>query len=205
MPETNHSKSTRPKFKAGVELRERILEAASRLFAQAGYQNVSMRKIAEDAGCSQMAAYRHFADKDALIRQLRMDSYNQFATLHQRLDHVADPTERLKQSLRDFVRLAVSHPREYRLAFLTPVTDKEDQELRVKITKPIVAYFLQCLQLVLPVSTPETVAEEKLHEITACLHGMTVMLITAPRAYGLTTEKALRELESAFDRIVRSD
>ncbi len=205
MSETNHSKSKRPRFKAGAELRERILEAAGRLFAEAGYQNVSMRKIAEDAGCSQMAAYRHFADKDALIRQLRMDSYNQFATVYQRLEHVTEPAERLKQTLGEFVRLAASHPREYRLAYLTPVGDKQEQELRVTIAKRISGYFLQCLQLVLPPGTSEAQAEEKLHQIMACLHGMTVMLITHPRAYGLTVERAIRELESAFDRIVLSN
>jgi len=202
--ETNHLASSRPKFKAGTELRERILEAASRLFAEAGYQNVSMRKIAEDAGCSQMAAYRHFADKDALLRQIRMDSYNQFATVHQKLDHVTDPTERLKQSLRDFVRLAASHPRQYRLAFLTPAADKQAQDLRIKITKPITAYFRQRLRMVLPPDASDAVAEERLHQILACLHGMVVMLITHPRAYGLTMEGALKELEAAFDKIVAS-
>ncbi len=202
--ETNHSKSSRPKFKAGTELRERILESASWLFAEAGYQNVSMRKIADDAGCSQMAAYRHFADKDALIRQIRIDSYNQFATLHQKLDYVTDPAERLKQSLRDFVRLAASHPRQYRLAFLTPVMDTQAQELRIDITKPITAYFRQRLRMMLPPDASDAVAEERLHQILACLHGMVVMLITHPRAYGLTVERALRELEAAFDRILAS-
>jgi AcrR family transcriptional regulator len=200
--ETNHSK-LKPKFKAGAELRERILDAASRLFAEAGYQNVSMRKIAEEAGCSQMAAYRHFADKDDLIRQLRIDSYNQFATVPRNL-HGTDPIQRLKQSLREFVRLAASHPREYTLAFITPAADKQDQELRVKITKPISAYMLECVQLALPPGSSETDAEERVHQILACLHGMTLMLITHPRAYGLTVERAIRELESAFDRIVFS-
>ena len=204
MRESNHAKPNRPRFKAGSELRERILESASRLFAEAGYQNVSMRKIAEDVGCSQMAAYRHFADKDALIRQIRVDSYNHFATVHQRLEDVTDPAERLRKTLRVFVRLAASHPWEYRLAFLSPVLDKQDEELRVKITEPIAAYFLTCTQLVLPSGTSTAIAEEKLHQILACLHGMTTMLITHSRAYGLTADRAIRELESAFDRIILS-
>jgi AcrR family transcriptional regulator len=195
----------RPKFKAGAELRGRILEAASRLFAEAGYQNVSMRRIAQEAGCSQMAAYRHFADKSALIRQLCIDLYDQFAFLHQKLDQLSDPEQRLKHALHEFLSLSVQYPHHYRLAFLTPPADEEEQELRVKITKPIISYFRLRLRTVLPSDIPDPVVEERLHQLLACIHGMVVMLITHPRAYGLTKDRALRELESAFDRILRPE
>jgi AcrR family transcriptional regulator len=190
------------RFKAGAELRGRILEASSRLFAEAGYQNVSMRKIAEEAGCSTMAAYRHFPDKNALFRQLCIDLYEEFATLHHKLSHVSDARDRLKQTMRDFIILSSKYPHHYRLAFLTPPLDEQAQELRVKITKPIIAYFKENLRLVLPAGTCDAVAEERLHQVLACLYGMAVMLTTHPRAYGMTIEKAIRELNSAFDCLV---
>lgn len=190
------------KLKAGAELRGRILEASSRLFADAGYQNVSMRKIAQEAGCSTMAAYRHFPDKNALFQQLCIDLYDEFATLHHKLSHVSDAKDRLKQTMRDFIILSSKYPHHYRLTFLMPPPDEQAQKLRVKIAKPIIAYFKENLQLVLPAGTPDAVAEERLHQILACLYGMAVMLTTHPRAYGLTIENALRELNSAFDRIV---
>ena len=202
MTEMNQQQLRRTKFKAGAELRGRVLEAASRLFAEAGYQNVSMRRIAEKAGCSQMAAYRHFADKNALIQQLCIDLYDEFATLHQSLVRVSNPKERLKQTLRDFINLALKYPHHYRLTFLTPPATKQAETLRIKITKPITAYLRERLRLVLPPGTSDSVIEEKLHQILACLNGMTALLITYPRAYGLTKDKALRELESVFDRII---
>jgi AcrR family transcriptional regulator len=192
----------RSKFKAGAELRGRILEASSRLFADAGYQNVSMRKIAEEAGCSTMAAYRHFPDKSALFRQLCIDLYDEFATLHHKLSHVSNAGDRLKQTMRDFIILSIKHPHHYRLTFLMPPPDEQAQELRVKITKPIIAYFQENLRLVLPSGTPDAVVEERLRQILACLYGMAVMLTTHPRAYGLTTERAIRELNSVFDSVV---
>jgi AcrR family transcriptional regulator len=196
-PESKH-----PKFKAGAELRERILEAASRLFAEAGYPNVSMRRIADEAGCSTMAAYHHFHDKSALFQQLCIDLYDQFTTLHHKLDHVSDPKERLKHTMRDFIVLSIKYPHHYRLTFLTPTVDEQAQELRVKITRPIIKYFQDSLRLVLPPDASDEVVEERLHQILACLHGMAVMLTTHPRAYGLTTERALRELNCVFDRII---
>ncbi len=49
-------------------MRERIIETASRIFIDEGYENVSMRRVAQEAGCSQMAMYRHFANKEALTQ-----------------------------------------------------------------------------------------------------------------------------------------
>lgn len=202
MASENNGELKQSKFKAGAELRKRILEASSHLFAEAGYQNVSMRKIAEEAGCSTMAAYRHFPDKNALFQQLCVDLYVEFATLHHKLSHVSDPRDRLKQTMRDFIILSCKHPHHYRLTFLTPPLDEQTHELRVKITKPIIAYFQENLRLLLPAGSSDAVAEERLHQVLAGLHGMAVMLTTHPHVYGLTIEKAIRELNSAFDRVV---
>jgi AraC-like DNA-binding protein len=50
------------KAKPSLDLRSRIIDAAGKLFAEHGYQSVSMRRVADLAGCSQMAMYRHFKD-----------------------------------------------------------------------------------------------------------------------------------------------
>jgi AcrR family transcriptional regulator len=96
------------KFKAGSELRERVLLVADRLFAEGGYQNVSMRRIACEIGCSQMAMYRHFPDKDALMQQLCVDLYERFTLKHHKqFDLLESPRERLRQAMRQFVALSV--------------------------------------------------------------------------------------------------
>jgi AcrR family transcriptional regulator len=178
------------------------MEAASRLFADAGYENVSMRRIAEAVGCSQMAAYRHFPDKSALIQRLCIDLYERFTPLQTTSEPEPDPRQGLKRAMGDFLRMSVDYPHHYKLAFLTPPIDAQAQELRVKITKPITAHFRHRIRLVLSPDASDEVAEERLHQLMACLHGMAVMLITHPLAYGLNMEKALAELESAFDRIL---
>ncbi len=47
--------------------RERILEAAQRLFVEQGYKGLSMREIAAAVGVSKPALYHYFADKEALF------------------------------------------------------------------------------------------------------------------------------------------
>ncbi len=52
------------------ELRTRILDAARELFAEEGYDAVTMRKIADRIEYSPTAIYFHFRDKHALMREL---------------------------------------------------------------------------------------------------------------------------------------
>lgn len=52
------------------ETKRSILEAAGSLFATRGYDAVTMREIAKEAGCSHTAIYIHYKDKEALLHQL---------------------------------------------------------------------------------------------------------------------------------------
>ena len=53
-----------------AQTRERLLEAARRLFVQRGFGGTSIRDIAEEAGYSQGAFYSNFPDKEALLLDL---------------------------------------------------------------------------------------------------------------------------------------
>lgn len=52
----------------GHETRERLLDAAERLFGELGYSNVSTRQIAEAATANVAAAHYHFGSKERLLR-----------------------------------------------------------------------------------------------------------------------------------------
>lgn len=55
--------------------RERILTAARKLFAARGFDSVTIRDIGEEAGLTNPALYRHFADKEALGVELYRQCY----------------------------------------------------------------------------------------------------------------------------------
>jgi AcrR family transcriptional regulator len=190
-------------FKAGEELRMRILDAASQLFGKEGYENVSIKRIAEGAGCSQMAMYRHFPDKNALIRHLCTELYRQFTIhLHEKYDSLPAPKERLLRALRDFILVSHKNPHHYRLTFLMATHDPDAGAVREAVANPAISYFRQTLKLALPPDASAELVEERLHQILATLHGMTIMLIAHPRVYGLTREMALRQFESAFRLLI---
>jgi AcrR family transcriptional regulator len=51
-----------------MDARERILEAALRVFAEAGTRGATTRRIAEAAGVNEVTLFRQFGSKDALLR-----------------------------------------------------------------------------------------------------------------------------------------
>lgn len=62
----------RPQQERSRESRERILTAATQLFAEHGVGNVSTNRIAAHAGMSIGSLYRYFADRDAILETLRL-------------------------------------------------------------------------------------------------------------------------------------
>ncbi|WP_030904501.1 TetR/AcrR family transcriptional regulator [Streptomyces sp. NRRL F-5126] len=63
------STAARPSRVATLPPRERILDAAEELFQREGIRRVGVQAIAERAGTTKMAIYRHFETKDALVAE----------------------------------------------------------------------------------------------------------------------------------------
>lgn len=56
----------------GDDTRERILDAAQRLFAAQGYARTSLREIAGEMGFTKAALYYHFASKEEILLALHL-------------------------------------------------------------------------------------------------------------------------------------
>ena len=52
-----------------MTIRDQLLEAAARLYAEAGYRGATTRRIAVQAGVNEITLFRHFGSKDVLIRE----------------------------------------------------------------------------------------------------------------------------------------
>ncbi len=109
------------------ETRKKILDAARELFATYGYEGVSMRKIAEKIEYSATTIYQHFADKEALIKELCYTDFHQLAEEMKDLLRLKDPIEAIRKCGTAYAQFAVAYPNHYRLMFMTPypVTTEE--------------------------------------------------------------------------------
>lgn len=111
------------------ELRGKILDAARILFASEGYDAVTMRRIAEAIEYSPAAIYLHFADKEALVRELCEGDFLALAQHVEGLVAIADPIERLRALGMAYVEFGLTHPHHYRLMFMEPHQEEPPQQL----------------------------------------------------------------------------
>jgi AcrR family transcriptional regulator len=98
--------------------RERILEAAVEAFAEKGFLGASTREIARRAGTNQGLITYHFRSKDELWRAAADDIFERLeGQLAEHLDTVepADPRERARDAIRQYVRFAAAHPELFRI------------------------------------------------------------------------------------------
>ncbi len=58
-----------PEGGRGAGTRERLLDAAERIFAERGFEGASIRAVTQAAGASVSAANYHFGSKEALLRE----------------------------------------------------------------------------------------------------------------------------------------
>jgi len=66
------------------DLRNALLETALRLVSERGPEGFSLREAAREVGVSPGAAYRHFADKGALVTALAVDGHVRLADAMER-------------------------------------------------------------------------------------------------------------------------
>lgn len=103
------------------ELGRVILDAARELFVAEGYQNVSMRKIAEKIEYSPTTIYLYFKDKADLLNQICEEAFSeQVRELEEIRATATDPIDLLRRGLRAYVDFGLSHRSSYILTFLTP-------------------------------------------------------------------------------------
>src|SRR5215469_321678 len=99
-------------------LRTKIMDAARELFAERGYEAVTMREIAEQIEYTPTAIYYHFRDKDALIREICVEDFDALAREFEALAAIEDPIERLRAIGQAYAGFAFAHPNQYRLMFM---------------------------------------------------------------------------------------
>src|SRR5438270_10585542 len=107
------SKERRERVK--IETRQLILEVARQLFAENGFEAVTMRMIADQIEYSPTAIYVHFADKDSLMRELCAGDFRSMSAAVVRAHKLEDPKERLRKLGRAYLEFALEHPHSYML------------------------------------------------------------------------------------------
>jgi AcrR family transcriptional regulator len=95
----------------GVDRRERIVEAAARLFAANGIAATTVRMIGDEVGVLSGSLYHHFGSKEEMIDAILAPYFEELLDRYDRvLATAASPTARLAELTRESFRSIAEHP-----------------------------------------------------------------------------------------------
>lgn len=100
-----------------MDTRKKLLRCALRELERNGLEGFSLRAVGAAAGMSAMAIYRHYENKEALLRAIGEEA---FASFLQRFQTIPDaPIERwLAAATRVYVEFALDEPEHYEACFV---------------------------------------------------------------------------------------
>lgn len=163
-----------------TDLRREILDAAREMFVADGYQNVSMRKIADKIGYSATTIYLHFKDKNDLLHQICEESFAQLARNISSIQQLsANSMDKLRMGLREYINFGLRHPSHYEVIFIMPL--KSEIEADYEMSQGKVAFETLCSSVndcikdnLLKNNDVELISQT----LWAGIHGITSLLIT---------------------------
>jgi AcrR family transcriptional regulator len=101
-----------------ADFREKLIAAATKIFAAKGREGFTMRELASEIGISAMTPYRYFRDKDEILAAVRAAAFDRFAdALEAAFAGNRNATERSSSVGDAYIRFAFSEPASYRLMF----------------------------------------------------------------------------------------
>lgn len=106
------------KEKQKQEIRKMILEASMKLFAEQGFENVSIRKIADLIEYSPTTVYLYFKDKNEILFNLHEIGFQKMAEYNAEMWTIKNPLVRLHKMGENYIRFGLENPQYYDLMFI---------------------------------------------------------------------------------------
>lgn len=125
-----------------AEVRARVIVAARRLFADEGFEAVSMRRIAAAADCAPMTLYGYFRSKNEILRYI-WEAF--FDELFQRVRAAArrgTAAARLRRACKAYLAYWMEYPDRYRMVYLNQDRAEEGERYYVEASPVIERYGL---------------------------------------------------------------
>ena len=113
MSQTVHRLKARAASRDGPSTRLRILKAALKGFARHGFDGVSLRTIANEAGVNHQLIAHHFGSKQDLwdaALEARLEDFQEFHQALSVADDESDPREQFRSCVKAIVEFTIASP-----------------------------------------------------------------------------------------------
>jgi AcrR family transcriptional regulator len=177
-----------------IPLRDQIRDTARDLFAREGYESVSMRRIGAEIGCSPMAIYRHYENKEELLLSICEETFNRMIQL---LDKTRQKPgtrlEVLRMCVRTVVDFHISHPNHYKVTFMTMMPPGPVAERKVAIGQQVMDRLREGVRECAEAKGVEVDVEMAAQIIRVAIHGLASSLITTSKCYPWKDPQRMKE------------
>lgn len=109
---------TERKEREKQEMRDLILDVATAMFIEEGYDKTSIRKIANKIEYSPATIYLYFKDKDEIFHAIHDKGFDKFFALMQATGAIENPFDRLIKLSDLYIDFAYENPEYYDLMFI---------------------------------------------------------------------------------------
>ena len=100
------------------EMKELILKTAMKLFLDKGFNNITIRNIAEKIEYSPATIYLYFKNKDEILYTLRSEGFEKLYEWQKISLNTNDPLKRLLKGGEAYISFALENPEYYDLMFM---------------------------------------------------------------------------------------
>ena len=185
------------------DLRQALLEEASRTLEQEGADAISLRRLARSLEVSHAAPGHHFKSRSELLGELAADGYRQLADAMAAVIDPAHPESWLVAVGRAYIRFGLSNPERYRLMFASQLMASRDCPGRL-VTESTRAYLLllTAAHQMEPDLSKADEYEVQIEELAAwsVVHGLVMLWLDGQIVEGLGSVDRLTELgDSVLD------
>lgn len=187
------------------EMRKSIIDAAMHMFMYEGYDNVSIRKLADKIEYSPATIYLYYKDKDELLYDVQAESFGRLMDIFKAAATSADPIEKLRQIGHAYLTFGLDNPQLYELMFImkAPMNTVEENELW-KNGDDAFGFLVQCMT--------ECVLQDRIHfhhplqgvlSVWAMAHGlMSLSVCYRMKVTRMTDEENRANMFMALDHYI---
>ena len=132
------------------KMRSLILKTAMKLFLEEGFENVTIRRIAERIEYSPAAIYLYYKDKDEILYAIHEIGFEKLYKQQQTILSTRDPWKRLKKHGEVYIKFALENPEYYDLMFIMrgpakKIKEKEEWEIGLRSFEFLKGNIKECI------------------------------------------------------------
>lgn len=188
----------------GIETREAIKAAATKLFGTLGYEQVTMRQIAVEAACSHTAIYLYFKDKESLLQAIAVEPLQKLRDKLAKLIQAGAEAETLLIQLANrLVLFCLENRRLYRVFFATAAARVDMPQAEGTLNALRNELFAQLRGVMAAVLSLQSESDAALQAARIYFYMLQGIAATYDQSEESTDDLLVR-LETTFDRAFRA-